>query len=151
MLTWREVRTFIRDGNPEPPKRVELSDKEWKEQLTDNQFQITRLKGTERPFSSDVCTSFEPGIYACVCCKTPLFNAKEKFESGTGWPSFTLPLKENVVGYHADNSHGMQRVEVTCNVCDAHLGHIFPDGPAPSGLRYCVNAVSLEKVEEHVK
>ncbi len=84
----------------------------------------------------------------CKCCGTVLFDASEKFESGTGWPSFTQPVKESVVGYHADKSYGMIRVEVTCNVCDAHLGHVFPDGPPPSGLRYCINAVSLSKIKE---
>ena len=115
--------------------------------LTDEQFRITRLKGTERAFSSDVCSKFDPGIYACVCCKTPLFDASQKFESGTGWPSFTQPIEDNVIGHIKDTSHGMVRVETTCNVCDAHLGHVFPDGPAPTGLRFCMNAVSLEKVE----
>jgi methionine-R-sulfoxide reductase len=107
---------------------------------------VTRHAGTERPFSSEMCSLFEPGIYACRCCGTVLFDAQQKFESGTGWPSFTQPLRPNVIAYHADTRHGMTRVETVCNTCDAHLGHVFPDGPPPSGLRYCMNAVALKKV-----
>ncbi|MCB1638606.1 MAG: peptide-methionine (R)-S-oxide reductase MsrB, partial [Thiothrix sp.] len=103
--------------------------------------------GTERPFSSAMCGLFEPGQYACVCCGSLLFDATEKFDSGTGWPSFTQPVRENAIAYHSDNSHGMRRVETLCNACDAHLGHVFPDGPAPGGLRYCMNAVALKKVK----
>jgi methionine-R-sulfoxide reductase len=110
------------------------------------QFKVTRLKGTERPHSSEMCSLFEPGKYACVCCKTPLFDATTKFESGTGWPSFTQPIEENAVAYHKDVSFGMIRVEALCNSCDSHLGHVFEDGPPPSGLRYCINAVALEKI-----
>ncbi len=95
-----------------------------------------------------MCSLFEPGLYACVCCDTLLFDSEEKFESGTGWPSFTQPFKNNAIAYHSDRSFGMHRVETTCNTCDAHLGHVFPDGPAPSGLRYCINAVSLKKVRK---
>jgi methionine-R-sulfoxide reductase len=91
---------------------------------------------------------FQPGLYACVGCDTLLFDASEKFESGTGWPSFTQPIQENAIAYHEDNAYGMQRVETTCNTCGAHLGHVFPDGPAPSGLRYCMNAVALKKIAE---
>ncbi|MDT8342620.1 MAG: peptide-methionine (R)-S-oxide reductase MsrB, partial [Longimicrobiales bacterium] len=109
-------------------------------------FRVTRARGTERPFSSLLCSRFEPGRYACVCCGTLLFDAAGKFESGTGWPSFTQPLDPAVVGHRADNAHGMRRVEVTCAVCDAHLGHVFPDGPPPGGLRYCINAVALTRV-----
>jgi methionine-R-sulfoxide reductase len=92
-----------------------------------------------------MCGLFEPGRYACVCCGTELFDASNKFDSRSGWPSFTQAVTPDVVAYHADHSHGMTRVETTCNVCDAHLGHVFPDGPAPSGLRYCINALSLQK------
>ncbi|MCR4030184.1 MULTISPECIES: peptide-methionine (R)-S-oxide reductase MsrB [Flavobacterium] len=148
MIKWADVIHFTNKGNPTPDKRVEKTDEEWKQILTPEEFQVTRLKGTERSFSSEMCSLFEPGIYECKCCGTLLFDASEKFESGTGWPSFTQPVKENAVGYHADRSHGMIRVEVTCNVCDSHLGHIFPDGPPPSGLRYCINALSLTKVKE---
>ena len=106
---------------------------------------VTREKGTERPFSSEMCSLFEPGQYACACCGTLLFDSNTKFESGTGWPSFDQPLMENAIAYLADHSHGMTRVETICNTCDSHLGHVFPDGPPPSGLRYCMNAVALKK------
>lgn len=148
LLTWKEVLDFVQAGNPEPDRTVSKSEKQWREQLTPEQFQVTRLKGTERPFSSEMCELFEPGNYACVCCNTLLFDSSGKFDSGTGWPSFTQPVKENAIAYTRDGSHGRNRVEVTCNTCDAHLGHVFPDGPEPSGLRYCINAVSLSKVEE---
>ena len=147
MLNWNSIIQFTKNGNPEPDKKVVKTEAEWKAQLTEEQYRITRLKGTERPHSSELCSLFEPGIYACVCCDTLLFDGSEKFESGTGWPSFTQPIKENAVGYIKDISFGMIRIEAVCNTCDAHLGHVFPDGPAPSGLRYCMNAVSLKKVK----
>lgn len=146
MLNWNNLIQFARNGNPEPDKKVVKSEVEWKAQLTEEQYRITRLKGTERPHSSELCSLFEPGIYGCVCCDTLLFDANEKFESGTGWPSFTQPIKENAVGYIKDISFGMIRIEAVCNTCDAHLGHVFPDGPEPSGLRYCMNAVSMKKI-----
>lgn len=146
-ITWAGLLDHARNGNPAPDKRVEKTEEEWAAILTPEQFRVTRRQGTERPFSSELCSRFEPGIYACVCCKTELFDGNTKFESGTGWPSFTQPLRENVVAYHEDTSHGMSRVEVTCGTCDAHLGHVFPDGPPPSGLRFCMNAVALEKVK----
>lgn len=147
MLNWNNLIQFARTGNPEPDKKVIKTEAEWKAQLTEEQYRITRLKGTERPHSSELCSLFEPGIYGCVCCDTLLFDGSEKFESGTGWPSFTQPIKENAIGYIKDTSFGMIRIEAVCNTCDAHLGHVFPDGPAPSGLRYCMNAVSLKKVK----
>ncbi|CAD0008624.1 peptide-methionine (R)-S-oxide reductase MsrB [Flavobacterium chungangense] len=147
MIKWADVIHFTNKGNPTPDKRVEKTEEEWKQLLTPEEYQVTRLKGTERSFSSELCSLFDPGIYECKCCGTLLFDASEKFESGTGWPSFTQPIKENAIGYHADKSYGMIRVEVVCNTCDAHLGHVFPDGPQPSGLRYCINAVSLSKVK----
>lgn len=147
MLNWNSIIQFTKNGNPEPDKKVVKTEAEWKAQLTEEQYRITRLKGTERPHSSELCSLFEPGIYACVCCDTLLFDANEKFESGTGWPSFTQPIKENAVGYVKDISFGMIRIEAICNTCDAHLGHVFPDGPEPSGLRYCMNAVSLKKMK----
>ena len=137
---------YAENGNPEPAQRVTKSDNEWKKLLPDDVYVITRGKGTERPFTGEYCEAHEPGIYACVCCGTPLFNSSQKFESGTGWPSFTEPMSENVIKYEADRSHGMHRVEVMCNVCDCHLGHVFPDGPPPSGLRYCVNSASIKKI-----
>ncbi len=145
MLDWSQVLTLARGTNPPPPRRVEKTDAEWRAQLSPDQYQVTRRKGTERPFSSELCGLFEPGLYACVCCGTELFDATVKFESGTGWPSFTEPVADAVVAYAGDSSHGMQRVEALCNVCDAHLGHVFPDGPPPTGLRFCINAVALRK------
>lgn len=148
MLKWSDVLEFASKGSPKPERRVSKSDAEWREQLSSEQYHVTRQKGTERPFSSEMCSLFKPGLYACVCCETLLFDSGEKFESGTGWPSFTQPLKPNAVAYHNDRSYGMDRVETLCNVCDAHLGHVFPDGPAPSHLRYCINALALKKVEQ---
>ena len=147
MINWNTIIQIAKNGNPKPDKRVEKAPEQWKEILTDEQFRVTRLKGTERPHSSELCSLFEPGIYGCVCCDTLLFDANEKFESGTGWPSFTQPINENAVAYIKDVSSGMIRIEAVCNSCDAHLGHVFPDGPEPSGLRYCMNAVSLKKVK----
>ena len=146
MLQWQDVIQIAREGNPTPTHRVKKTDAEWRAQLTPEQYYVTRQHGTERPFSSELCSLFTAGRYACVCCQTLLFYATEKFDSGTGWPSFTQPVQANVIAYHLDNSHGMQRVETTCNTCDAHLGHVFPDGPAPSGLRFCINALALQKV-----
>lgn len=145
MITWKEVITFCRNGSPAPDSRILKTQSEWESILSPEEFQITRLKGTERAFSSEMCSRFEPGKYACTCCGALLFDSGEKYESGSGWPSFTQPIKPNAVGYHIDHTFGMERVEVICNCCEAHLGHIFPDGPEPSGLRYCINAVSLRK------
>lgn len=147
MLKWLDVLRMARISNLPPDRKVVKTDEEWQAQLTPEQYFVTRQHGTERPFSSEMCSLFEPGLYACVCCDTLLFDASEKFESGTGWPSFTQPIKENAIAYHEDNSYGMSRVETVCNTCDAHLGHVFPDGPGPSGLRYCINAVALKKVK----
>lgn len=145
MLKWTDVRKVAKDGNPAPDRKVTKTDAEWRKQLSPEQYQVTRRAGTEAPFSSEMCSLFTPGIYSCVCCDTVLFDASQKFESGTGWPSFTQPVAANVVAYHEDASHGMVRIEALCNICDAHLGHVFPDGPPPSGLRYCMNALSLKK------
>ena len=148
MLKWPEVIKIADHGNPKPPTRIEKSDEEWKKILTSEQYQITRKKGTEHAFTGEYCEAHDPGLYACRCCGTLLFDSTLKFESGTGWPSFTQPYQESVVAYHRDSAYGMIRVEVTCNVCDAHLGHIFPDGPAPSGLRYCINSASIILAEK---
>ena len=148
-IDWNEVLRRTKQGNATPPRRVEKSEDEWRAQLTPEQFAVTRRAGTERPFSSEMCRRVEPGRYACACCDTVLFDAGEKFDSGTGWPSFTQPAEDAVVAYHGDESHGMVRVETTCAICDAHLGHVFPDGPsAAGGLRYCINALSLTKLSE---
>ena len=125
--------------------KIKKTPDQWREQLDPETYRITREKGTERAFSSNMCSHFEPGLYHCACCDTLLFDAQNKFESHSGWPSFTAPVADGVLAYHADGTHGMQRIETTCNVCDAHLGHVFPDGPAPSGLRYCMNALALKK------
>ena len=147
MLDWSEVLRLAKEGNLEPDQSVVKTETEWQAQLTPEQYHVTRQHGTERAFSSEMCSLFEPGLYGCVCCDMLLFDASQKFESGTGWPSFTQPIKENAIAYHADHSYGMVRVETLCNTCDAHLGHVFPDGPKPSGLRYCMNAVALKKIK----
>lgn len=144
LITWKEVNEFASNGNPEPDFRVDKTSEEWKALLTAEQFRITRLKGTEGSFSGALCHAHDPGIYGCICCDTALFDSTIKFESGSGWPSFTQPIKENAIKYDADISFGMTRVEVMCNTCDAHLGHVFPDGPAPSKLRYCINSASIK-------
>lgn len=145
MLTWESIQKLVSQGNLSPDTRLVKTSEEWKSLLSDEVYDVTRNAGTERPFSSPMCTHFEAGIYACACCNTLLFDSTEKFDSGTGWPSFTQPLKENAIAYHTDDSLLRSRVEITCNTCDAHLGHVFPDGPAPSKLRYCVNALSLQR------
>lgn len=144
MLNWKKIIHFAVSENPTPTKRVEKTEIEWKELLTPEQFRVTRLKGTERPFSGELCTTYDEGLYNCVCCNTPLFDSTIKYDSSSGWPSFTQPITENAIKYHKDSTLGMVRVEVLCNTCDAHLGHVFPDGPEPSGLRYCVNSESMQ-------
>jgi methionine-R-sulfoxide reductase len=146
MTNWAEIIDTASTGNPAPPRRVEKSADEWRAVLDAEQYHVTRQHGTERPFSNAMCSLFEPGQYGCVCCETPLFDSSVKFESGTGWPSFAAPMTDDALAYHVDRSMGMVRVETLCNVCDAHLGHVFPDGPAPTGLRYCMNAVALKKL-----
>ena len=147
VLKWNDVLNFANNGNPVPDKRVEKTDAEWKQQLTEEEFYITRKKETEARFSGEHCSRYEPGKYGCICCENELFDSGEKFDSGTGWPSFTLPIKENAIKYHKDGSFGMIRIEVMCNVCDSHLGHVFQDGPQPSGLRYCINSLSMKKTD----
>jgi peptide-methionine (R)-S-oxide reductase len=143
MLTWKEVINFSLKGNPIPDRRIEKTDAEWRSQLSQEQFRITREKGTEQAHSGALCSIHDAGKYNCVCCNTPLFDSTIKFSSGSGWPSFTQPIKENAIQYKRDTSYGMVRVEVMCNTCDGHLGHVFPDGPEPSGLRYCINSESM--------
>ncbi len=122
-----------------------LTDEEWRGKLTPEQYRVTREKGTERAFTGKYNDSKEPAIYNCVCCGTPLFDSDAKFDSGSGWPSFTEPVDGANVKMETDTSHGMRRTEVMCRSCDAHLGHVFPDGPGPAGQRFCVNSASLEK------
>ena len=145
MITWQDILSMSANGNPEPERKVVKTPQQWQEQLSEEAYYVTRMHGTERPFSSGSCTLFEPGRYHCVCCDNLLFDGDEKFDSGSGWPSFTQPATANAIAYVADASHGMSRVETLCNVCDAHLGHVFPDGPPPSNLRYCINAVAIKK------
>ncbi|HEY1758523.1 MAG TPA: peptide-methionine (R)-S-oxide reductase MsrB [Bryobacteraceae bacterium] len=146
ILKWPDILNLAKTGNPAPAHKVVKTDAEWRAQLSPEEYIVTRKAGTERPFSSAMCGLFEPGIYACLCCNTVLFDATEKFESGTGWPSFTQPLTVDAIAYRFDGPSFLHRVETICNTCDAHLGHVFPDGPAPSGLRYCMNAVALKKL-----
>ena len=146
-MSWNDILRFARHGSPTPDRRVEKSDEEWRKLLTREQYTVARGKGTERAFTGEYCSSHEPGVYACVCCKTVLFDSREKFESGTGWPSFTQPAATNVISYVEDTSYGMERVEVLCSVCDAHLGHVFPDGPGKGGLRYCINSAALMRIQ----
>ena len=144
MLNWNYIIKYATHGNPKPDRRIEKTEAEWKLILTPQQFQVTRLKGTEPAGSGELCHAHDAGKYNCICCGTELFDSTIKFSSGTGWPSFTQPIKENAIKYHKDTSYGMIRVEVMCNTCDCHLGHVFPDGPEPSGLRYCVNSESIK-------
>ena len=124
-------------------EKIHKSEDDWKQQLTPEQYAVTRQRGTEPAFSGAYYHHKTKGTYHCICCENPLFRSEHKFESGTGWPSFTQPSNEGALETKADHSYGMTRVEVTCSHCDAHLGHVFDDGPAPTGQRFCINSLSL--------
>ncbi|MEN9793645.1 MAG: hypothetical protein RJA17_185 [Pseudomonadota bacterium] len=119
------------------------TDDDYKRELTDMQYAVTRLKHTEPPFTGVYWNHFEPGHYNCVCCDTPLYASEDKFDAGCGWPSYSRAIEDDRIAEHRDTSHGMVRTEIVCKACGAHLGHVFPDGPAPTGMRHCVNAASL--------
>ncbi len=125
-------------------KRVDKTEQEWKQILSEDAFAVCRLAGTERAFTGKYWDHKEAGQYLCACCQTPLFVSETKYDSGSGWPSFFKPVAQGVVTERRDSSHGMERTEVLCSACDAHLGHVFPDGPPPTGLRYCINSLSLQ-------
>ncbi len=135
----------MQDNDTDPViNRLEKSDDEWRRALTGDEFDITRRAGTEPAFSGIYWDTKTPGIYNCKCCDTPLFDSETKYDSGSGWPSFYAPIDASLVNTYEDLSLGMRRIEATCAVCDAHLGHIFPDGPQPTGLRFCLNSASLD-------
>jgi methionine-R-sulfoxide reductase len=142
-----QVRVFDKSGQlvgPVESATVSLSDEEWRRRLTPEQFRILRSSGTERPFCGTLLDNKKQGVYSCAGCGLPLFASDAKFNSGTGWPSFFQPIARENVAEHADESHGMVRVEINCARCEGHLGHVFPDGPAPTRLRYCLNSESLK-------
>jgi peptide-methionine (R)-S-oxide reductase len=145
MLRWIDVLKFAKYGNPEPARRVEMSVAQWRAQLTPAQFGVLREQATESPYRNAYCRSYEPGCYHCAGCGSLLFDAAAKYHAISGWPSFTQPASKSAIRYAFDQSFGMERVEASCNGCGGHLGHVFPDGPAPSGLRYCINSASLSR------
>jgi peptide-methionine (R)-S-oxide reductase len=150
VLRWPNILRFATYSNPEPLYCVDKTETEWQVQLTPAQFRVLRQQHTEPPYRNAYCRSYEPGVYACVGCGNRLFDSNTKYHAISGWPSFTQPLAKNAIRYAFDTSHHMQRIEACCNVCGGHLGHVFPDGPEPSGLRYCMNSESLVRQQEEV-
>lgn len=128
---------------PSQPQKIQKTDAEWRQQLTPEQYHVLREKGTERPFTGALVNNHADGFYHCAACNAPLFKSDTKFESGSGWPSFFDPIHAHAVELHEDRTYGMKRVEATCAACGSHLGHVFPDGPNPTGQRYCINSASL--------
>jgi peptide-methionine (R)-S-oxide reductase len=148
MLRWKDIIYYAKYSNPEPGTGVEKTEEEWRRQLTPAQYRVMREKGTEPPYRNAYCRSYEPGRYTCAGCGSLQFNSTEKYHAISGWPSFTQPASRGAIRYTFDNSHHMERIEALCNVCGCHLGHVFPDGPEPGGLRYCINSESLCRMGE---
>ena len=141
----------MEDKTANPTDKIQKTDSEWRQQLSNEEYLVTRKKGTEPPFTGRYWNSHKPGVFHCVCCGEPLFDSNTKFDSGTGWPSFYAPIDETKLELETDESFGMVRTEVLCRRCEAHLGHVFPDGPKPTGLRFCINSAALRLEENESK